>query len=449
MPSGHPPVPADAGQAVLLPLLLLSSLVCGAAGAEQVPPAAMEQPLERLELKEGWIDSQRLLALPDWIDLGFSVTAEPMINPLGGERRTSAWMGQTSLSLTVGSGLARPLPRRRELDRWSIGVLVNHFGGNPEYAEAVGALFPLQQTAYPEGFLLSELSVNRGGDADRLSLKAGIVPLNPTFVAAPVMDLHVHSAFNNTLNINQAGLPINPYAALGGIVSVRPAPELRLDAGWFDLSSTGPVARWLGSPPLRERPPGGSARLLQLSWRPSPPAAETEGTIRACRSAAGLTRPRGPCTRPMAVEDQLPARLLSVGGYHTSRQGSGIYGSATWRSGLPLGLDERLWIGAALASDPDSTVTPGFLAGGLVVQGPLADRPLDRLVLGAGRTSLSRAATPQRPSGWEGVIELGYQLQLNRALTLQPTLQWILHPSSAERPVPGILAAGLQLTLDF
>jgi porin len=47
------------------------------------------------------------------------------------------------------------------------------------------------------------------------------------------------------------------------------------------------------------------------------------------------------------------------------------------------------------------------------------------------------------------MVELGYQLQINANLNLQPTLQWILNPSAAPQPVPSILAAILQLSLSF
>jgi len=407
------------------------------------------QQLELLEVKEGWLDSQRLLQLPDWLTLGLTYTAEPMANPLGGERFQAAWVGQTSLALSVGTGLARPITQWREQDHWTLSTTLTHTGGNPDFSSRIGARFPLQQVAYPDGLLLSEASVMRSSGTGWLAVRAGIVPLNPAFVTAPVFDFYVHSAFNNTLNLSIDGLPINPYASLGGIVSLRPHPELTLRYGWFDLSSTEPLARWLGSPAPFNSSPGGSAQLLQLSWQPAGLAPAADKPLQGCRSAAGVVRRRGACSQPVAVQNQLPGALFSLGGYSTSRQAGGIYGSATWRSGLPLGLDERLWIGGAWTPNDGGSFGPAFLAGGLVVQGPLPGRPLDVLVLGAGRASLNPSLTAAWPSVYEGMVELGYQLQLNRSLALQPSLQWIVNPSGADRPVPGILAAGLQLTFSF
>jgi porin len=70
-------------------------------------------------------------------------------------------------------------------------------------------------------------------------------------------------------------------------------------------------------------------------------------------------------------------------------------------------------------------------------------------VLGAGRAGLNPTAIGSWPSRHEAMVELGYQLQLNANLNLQPTLQWILNPSAAPQPVPSILAAILQLSLTF
>ena len=89
------------------------------------------------------------------------------------------------------------------------------------------------------------------------------------------------------------------------------------------------------------------------------------------------------------------------------------------------------------------------MGGGLVVQGALPSRPLDLLVLAAGRASLRPGAVTAWPSTYEGMVELGYQLALNRRLALQPTLQWILNPSAGTGPLPDILAASLQLSLSF
>ena len=44
---------------------------------------------------------------------------------------------------------------------------------------------------------------------------------------------------------------------------------------------------------------------------------------------------------------------------------------------------------------------------------------------------------------------MGYRLQLNPNLNLQPTLQWIFDPSGREEPTPGILTTSVQISLSL
>jgi porin len=428
--------------------VLLASLAVGSPALSADPSGTETSPaVEQLVLKEGWPSGDKLLHLPEWMKLRISVIDEPMANPAGGSDNRASWMGQTLAALELGPGLARSPEQWREIDHWSLRLAVNHYNGDGAYAATIGALFPLQQIAYPNGALLSELSLKRSAHAGRLQIKAGILPLNPSFVSAPVFNNYVHSAFNNTLNISATDLPISPYGSLGGVVELLVMRELSLRYGWFDLSSTATVSRWLGSPALASI--NGSAQLLQLNWSPASLALPAGTPLPGCRTSGGVVRRTAHCQRPVLVQNQLPGALLSLGGYSTTAAGSGVYGSATLRAGLPIGLDQRLWFGASASSSAPGNLSPGFMGGGLVVQGALPSRPLDLLVLAAGRASLRPGAVTAWPSTYEGMVELGYQLALNRRLALQPTLQWILNPSAGTGPLPDILAASLQLSLSF
>ena len=415
------------------------------------PPARAAEPaatgLERLDLKEGWPRGGQPLPLPAWTQLHLSAIGEPMLNPVGGSSSSASWSGQTTLALELNPGLKRNPAQWREIDHWKLKLAVNQYSGDSLYSERIGALFPLQQIAYPSGLLPSELSLSRSSRDDNLQVKAGILSLNPSFIAAPVFNGYVHSAFNNTLNISASGLPISPYASLGGVVQLKPTRELSLRYGWFDLGSTATIARWLGgSPPAAG---SGSAQLLQLNWMPAKLGAPPEAALPACRTGAGVVRRHAACRLPVLVQNQLPGSLISIGGYGSSAAGSGLYGSATVAAGLPIGLEQRLWLGGASSTDAPGNLSPTFMAGGLVVQGLLPTRPLDVLVLAAGRASLRRGAVTAWPSAYEAMIELGYQLKLSRTMALQPTLQWILNPSAGAGPLPDILAAGVQLSFSF
>jgi porin len=411
------------------------------------PAGIRAEPLpEPISPSDPWPSVQDLLQLPDWMQLELSVTAEPLFNPSGGKRSAGSWIQQGTLGLDISSGLNKASDTWHELDHWQLSVTVNHDAGDAYYNTAIGALFPLQQVAYPAGFYLSEIAIERQRGEGWLNMKAGILPINPDFVEVPVLGNYVHSAFNNTLNITVAGLPINPYTAFGGVVTAHASPELSLRYGLFDLSSTDPLSRWLGLSDSGIGLNSGVAQFLQVDLKPSAMSAQP---LPACRTEWGIVRwsqRRGVCPAPVSVENQLPDGLLSLGGFLTSENGNGIYGSLTLPTGLPLGLTDRLWLGASYAPDASQVVAPTFVGGGLVVQGPLPGRPLDVALLGIGRGGLSNQLSS---STYEGMLELGYRIQINQSLNLQPTLQWIFNPSGALQPVPGILAAGMQIQLNF
>jgi porin len=411
------------------------------------PAGIRAEPLpEPISPSDPWPSVQDLLQLPDWMQLELSVTAEPLFNPSGGKRSAGSWIQQGTLGLDISSGLNKASDTWHELDHWQLSVTVNHDAGDAYYNTAIGALFPLQQVAYPAGFYLSEIAIERQRGEGWLNMKAGILPINPDFVEVPVLGNYVHSAFNNTLNITVAGLPINPYTAFGGVVTAHASPELSLRYGLFDLSSTDPLSRWLGLSDSGIGLNSGVAQFLQVDLKPSAMSAQP---LPACRTEWGIVRwsqRRGVCPAPVSVENQLPDGLLSLGGFLTSENGNGIYGSLTLPTGLPLGLTDRLWLGASYAPDASQVVAPTFVGGGLVVQGPLPGRPLDVALLGIGRGGLSNQLSS---SAYEGMLELGYRIQINQSLNLQPTLQWIFNPSGALQPVPGILAAGMQIQLNF
>lgn len=415
------------------------------ASCNTLPVQAETEP-EQLSLDSSWPTAQQLLNLPDWMGLQLSVTAEPLFNPIGGSRSAGSWIQQGTASLDLSTGLNRPISNWREPDHWQINATVNHSVGDGYYNTAIGALFPLQQVAYPAGFYLSNVSIERHRGEGWLSVKAGILPINPDFVEVPVLGNYVHSALNNTLNITVADLPINPYSTLGGVVTAQISPELNLRYGLFDLSSTESISRWLGLGEGSVGPDSGTAQFLQLTLKP---ASMESRPVQACHREWGIVRwsSRQPtCPRPVHVQNQLDDGLLSLGGFVTSENGNAVYGSLTLPSGLPLGLDNRIWLGGSYSPDASLDISPSFVGGGLVIQGPLASRPLDVMVLGIGRGGLSNQVLT---SPYEAMLELGYRIQFNQSLNLQPTLQWIFNPSGALQPVAGILAAGVQIQLNF
>ncbi|MEB3332379.1 MAG: carbohydrate porin, partial [Synechococcaceae cyanobacterium] len=179
----------------------------------------------------------------------------------------------------------------------------------------------------------------------------------------------------------------------------------------------------------------GHTQLLQWSYGQLPGATALQQPIRH-----GEQR----------ISRQLPPPLLQIAaGYLDNRSTGTIDGAAaatlTLAAPLPLGLDNRLWLGVNAGFAWESNPVPLFLAGGWLSQGIIPGRPLDVLALGVGSSRFSPTLSPGQSS--ETVVELNYNWLVNANLSLQPVLQLILNPDG--RNAAPILATGIGLTLQF
>jgi porin len=375
---------------------------------------------------------RQLLGLPPWVDFSVELDAEPLVNA-GGRGSSGAWIQQFSLGAAFSSGLAKEATQWNEADHWQLNTQLMLFSGRAGYGQAIGAAFPLQATDHPTGLWLTEASLERQRGLGPVSLKAGLLSLNPDFIDMPVFDLFVHSALDNTLNLTVLGLPINPLVAPGavGTLDLGDGGHLRIGAYWLDSQTQ--LAELFGVDPLQPLVQG-TTQLVQWSFSNLPGAKRVQTPIQL-----GQQR----------IERQLPPPLLQLGAIHsrTAQQGRNrvVYGALNLPLELPLGLDHRLWAGVNVGLDPSRNTAPLFLSGGWASQGLLPGRPHDVLALGLGRTSFGPAEPGQI---YEGVIELNYSAAFSRSLSLGPVVQLILNPGGSG-DVPSIVAAGLQFQLSL
>jgi porin len=411
---------------LLIPLLR-ALLVLGAGGLTQAVQAESDPP-----------SLNRLLNVPGWIDLDLNLQAQPLANPSGGSEQSASWMQQLTLGAAFSSGLAKPADQWHEGDHWQANLQLMLFSGDPQLNAAIGAAYPLQSTAHPTGLWLTEATIERRAGTGELALKAGVFSLNPGFVSTPVLDQYVHSALSNTLNFNVDGPPINPYVAPGLQLSWTPGRQGRYGEwryGSFWLDSQLALAGLFGvNPDLSSSE--GSLHLLQWTFTQLPGASALAAPIR--RQGQTISR-------------RLPPPQIQLGGGYLASGSSGksngsLYGTVTLTAPLPLGLDNRFWLGVNTAVSGNTNPLPLFLAGGWLGQGLVPGRPLDVLALGYGRSSFNSQLNPGLTA--EAVLELNYSFNLTANLSLQPVLQWVLNPGGSGQ-VDDILAAGLQLQLQF
>ncbi|MCT0225659.1 carbohydrate porin [Synechococcus sp. CS-1328] len=371
-----------------------------------------------------WGSLQEWLGLPEWLQLQLEIQAEPMANPVGGQASRASWIQQSTLQIDL-------LPWRQsspEASRWSLRAELAWINGNPNYAESIGAVIPLQQLADPLGFWLSAAEIRRETLPGSWGLRAGLLSLDPAFFTAPLASYYVHGALNTAPGLGTADFPVAPLHAPGAVLSLRPSEELRLDVAGFDLTAMAAQVRRFGIEGSMAGP-GGWLQMVQLELTPS-----------------WLHSPADAPSMPPSAPLQLPPGSLQLGGYLGSGPNRGLYSSLSLPVGSGPGSDRRLWFAATLGLDPAFNAIRTNLSTGVVVLGPFPGRPLDVLALGMARTGFSPGLQPQLDQ--EGVVELGYQLHLNDNLNLQPTLQWIVNPG-ARGAWPGILSSGLQVTLTF
>jgi porin len=295
----------------------------------------------------------------------------------------------------------------------------------------------LQSTAHPTGLWLTEASLERRMGQGNLGVKLGVFSLNPGFVSAPVLDAYVHSALNDTLNLNVSGLPINPYAAPGVELRWRPDPSGRWGEwryGAFLLEPMDQVASLFGVQPDQPRLRG-YTQLVQWSFDQLPGAQALQQPISRTNQI---------------IQRQLPPPLLQIAtglidNRTTGNRDTAATATATLEAPLPVGLDNRLWLGLNVGFEWNTNPVPLFLGGGWLSQGVLPGRPLDVLAPGVGSSRFSPGFDPGQSS--EAVLELNYSWQVNGYISLQPVLQLILNPDGRDRAP--ILATGLGLQWRF
>ena len=409
--------------AALAPAVLATASHAVAEPNEASPPLA-PTPL--------WPALTTLLALPPWLNLELELTGEPMGGngpPLGS---SGAWMQQLTVTAEASRGLGRDKSQWQEFDHWKTSLQLTAFSGNANLNQSLGTAFPLQTTAHPVGLWLTEATVQRVAAGDPVFFKAGLMAMNPSFVESEVLNSYIHSALNNTLNLEINGLPINPFIAPAATMHVHLGASSELRIGQFWLDNVNNLASLFGVNPQMPLS-NGNLQIVQWNLRDLPGSARLQQPIRQGERL---------------VSRQLPQPELLLGALNTTGDDPNlaVYGTLSMAVPLPIGLDHRVWIGfnngLTIQNDPD----PTFVGAGWLAQGLLPGRPLDVLAVGYGSTWFNSTSDPGLNP--EMVLEINYTIPLSSQLTLQPVLQWIVNPSGSSNR-PAVIAAGLQLNLSF
>jgi porin len=370
----------------------------------------------------------------------------------GGRRRGATYIGNLHLRLTVEA----PSGSLLEGTTGYADLLSIHGG---QAGELVGDAQGVSNIAGPHGNVIEELWVQHNLGAGTLSLLAGIYDLNSEFYRLASASLFLDSAFGIGPELAQSGIAgpsIFPRTSAGVRVGWKPAATLVVRAAVLDGQ---PVMRPNGERGLF-RAGDGWLGVFEAAW-----------LSRAASSTVAQGDPRRRIGRFAALEraeDKLAlgtwhyrARLPEIDvdaalppAYRSSSSGAYLVGESRL-VGRDAGAVRRLsgffhLGGAAAATNRFSR----HVAAGLVGSGWFSGRDADQLGL-AVTSAIDGAPYRRRQSALgapahaaETALELSYFAQPAPWLTLQPDLQYVVHPNT-ERVLANAWVVQLRFEIAF
>lgn len=377
---------------------------------------------------------------------GVAYTGDLMGNVSGGVRRGTVYLGAGYVELTL-------LPDR--LVGWRGGrvflSVLGTLGGAP--SALVGDDQGLSDVQAPGGVRVEEVWLQQNLLHDRLSLLAGRWDVNAEFDCLSSASLFVNSSFGVTPEFSSSGTEgpsVFPRTSVGSRVAFRPWPGVVLRVGVLDGT---PVDRADGH--ARVFASGDGALLVGEIALLSDP--QRRKGVRERRFSVG----RG-------FEQPYDGKVALGAWYYTARYPDLAAASTGGRPVLHHGSRGMYLIGEQTLLRPgpsrprtltafaqlglgDGRVNQvgAYVGGGLTLDAPFPGRPQDQLGLAVASAldgthfQRARAARGLSTVGAESAFELTYLIRVGAEFSLQPDLQYIVHPGGTG-DVPDALALTLR-----
>jgi porin len=413
-------------------------------------PAQPNQPAEP-KLLGGDLGGLRTGLAAAGIELGISYIGETLGVVSGGVRRGFVYEGQVGVSLHVDldklAGWSGARAHVNAIDVHGRGPSRNLLGGNLMVLSGIEALPAVR---------LYKLWLDQSLLDDRLSIRFGQLAGDDEFAISNTAGGLINSTFGFPLitsaNMTGGG-PAYPLPTPGVRVQVKPASDVTLHAAVFSGNPGGQGC--FGNPQLCN--PSGTTFSFSggALW-----LGEAQYAVNTEKTATGLpgTYKLGGWRETGTFLNQFTGALDRSGDW-------GIYGIAdqmVWRQ--PGNDDQSLNVFVRAGGVPsDRNLVSWYVDGGLGFKAPLADRSDDVLTLGFayGRISdaavrADRTAGPPTPvRDLEAVIELAYSASIAPGWTVQPDLQYVIHPGgnlaspTGTGTIGNALVLGLRTTMAF
>ena len=309
----------------------------------------------------------------------------------------------------------------------AFGYVLDDFNGglSPKYIGDAQVTSNIDTTP---GLRLFEAWVRKTSADQRLTGTFGLINLNGIFDVQETGALFLNASHGIGPDFSQCGPSIFPISALGAVAEWHANPRLTLRGAVFDAV------------------PGDVNDDRRFAYFR---LSDDEGAQIVAEAQYDLGD--GPDAGRVKIghwRNTVEAPRLDGTGTHPT---SGTYGQVE----LTLSHEHdhpdqglKAWVRAGVA-DAQTQAIDAYAGGGLVYAGPFAHRDDDSIGLAFARAHFGEPfRTLTGPLAAETTWELSYRAALRPGLSLQPDVQYVIHPSG-DRSIKDALVVGLRLKLDL
>lgn len=418
---------------------MFKKLLCGASMLAFAAVAHAQTATQAPSLKQKLYDQG--------VSVTLSYTGEAAANPWGGIRQGADYTGQIYLGgdfdLNKIAGLNGTTLHVAVTDRHGRNLAADYIGNNTSVQEVYGT----------QNVHLAVLTIEQKLLNGRLDVTAGRTEANITFLDSPLYCLfQTNSACGNpTFIFKDSNFTYFPASAWGGDAKFLFTPQTYIHAGVYEVSPEDRTIydngfSWGG---------GGDTGVtvpVELGYTPFADALY----------AIGGWYDTGAYSDPLNDVDGNPA-LLSGLPYarHHDRSGlflrfnqqvtpTGLSVFGVFMTKLTGHVDEAQYYELGVEKSGTFASRPNDIVGFVVNDQEFTSDFVDNIAAGRELVGASPDGIPHR----EIMMELHYDAQLGKAVTIEPNLQYIINPDQSAEPtrpknIPNAFVFGVKFTVDL
>lgn len=337
---------------------------------------------------------------------------------------------------------------------WRGAMLTASFaeGAGHNLSENIGNYFVVSESYVQDTGVLFNLYLTQKLFDEALELRVGRMSAGQMFATLPAFGLQVNGGINGNPNNLFSNAPFHAgiTATNAAMIKYKATKEVYASAGIFQATPRLGNNAYHGAD-FSIRPGDGILMLFETGWKPTFGAGE-----------AGLSKNK------QAVETPGLPGIYKLGGYYSNYtfdrfaggQIANAYGfyamgqQMVWRSPSNKNNNFSLWGGVVYSPQTEISSNPFMGMAGTIWQGLIPGRDQDQwltcfLIANISNAYATSSANPRSATPtYEAVFETSYVIQLNKYLSVQPDIQYIVRPNGYGS-IPNALVLGLQAVLSF